>query len=177
MRQVQFVLALTVCLVCGLAFGQTPGTKNDKKATRTPIGVGSEEPAKTEEPKNDEQPPSIRRPIGPEDEPKPVARPQDAAAKAISGVFVIACDSEPNKIIVLDATGKWLHTVKSVEVKFDIGHPVTITCQMYEGVLRPSRPETKSWRLAQLKTVTEADFQQMIDNLQTDPEAIRALLK
>ncbi len=89
---------------------------------------------------------------------------------------MVACDSDPNKVILLDQNGRWLSTVKSVEMKFDIGQPITVTCMMYEGVIKPSKPQIKSWQLVQLKTVPVAEFNQMLDTLQSDAEAIKSML-
>lgn len=95
-----------------------------------------------------------------------------------SKAFIVTCDSQPSKTIVLDSDGKWISNVKSVEVKFDIGGSGgIITCVMYDGLIRPTKPTVKSWILGQMKTVPAAEFQQLIDNLQVDPEAVKAFLK
>lgn len=86
--------------------------------------------------------------------------------------FLLICDTTPSKVIILDETGKWLHRAKEIEVKVD-GSTSTIKCTLYEGHYRPSSPEIKSFRLSQVKTVSETEFQTMINNLQTDPDAVR----
>jgi hypothetical protein len=96
---------------------------------------------------------------------------QDVKQEADRSAFLVVCDTSPSKIIVLDDTGKWLHRVRETEIKIDTN--ATMKCIMYEGHYRPSNPEIKTWRLAQIKTVTEAEFQSMINNLQNDPDAVR----
>jgi hypothetical protein len=105
------------------------------------------------------------------------SEPAVSPSLAPTSVFVIACDSAPTKVIILDQAGKWIPSIKQVEVKFEIGSPATIVCVMYEGAIRPTNPVTKTWGLAQLKTVPATNFQQMIDTLQTNPDAIREMLK
>lgn len=116
----------------------------------------------------------------------PKAKGQDQATEAqiprldgvgsLKSVFLIVCDSAPNKIIILDDTGRWIHRVKEAEIKIDGSSTSTVKCLMYEGAFRPSQPETKTWRLSQIKTVSDVDFQGMIDGLQTDPEAVKKKL-
>jgi hypothetical protein len=90
-------------------------------------------------------------------------------------VFLVICDSSPSKIIVLDDTGKWLHRVRDTEIKIDGSTPI-IKCTLYEGHYRPTSPEIKVWRLNQIKTVSETEFQNMINKLQSDPEAVKKIL-
>jgi hypothetical protein len=93
------------------------------------------------------------------------------------GVFAIVCDSQPGKMLVLDSSGKWLSSVKSVEMRLEPGQPALVTCVMYEGTLKPSKPQIKSWTLSQIKSVSAAEFQQMVDAVQSNPEAIKEMLK
>jgi len=94
------------------------------------------------------------------------------ATTPAANAFVIVCDSRPNQIIVLDAQGKWIPTVQSATIKVEIGHSPQITCVMWSGLFKPTNPETKVWTLAQMKSVTAQQFQQYVDQLQTDPSAI-----
>lgn len=97
-----------------------------------------------------------------------------AAPAAANSVFIICCDAKPGQILVLDSTGKWLSTVRDAEIKFTIGETVpTVKCTMWSGPFKPTNPEVRNWTLAQLKSVTATEFQQMVDSLQSDPEAIR----
>lgn len=86
--------------------------------------------------------------------------------------FVVICDSSPDRIIVLDELGKWVHRVKEAEIRIE-GQVSTIKCLMYEGTFRPSNPEIKVWKLIQIKSVPDAEFQSLIDGLQTDPDAVK----
>ena len=90
----------------------------------------------------------------------------------IKQVFVMVCDSAPHKLIILDESGKWMHRVKEADIRIDNGNS-TVRCMLYEGSFKPTSPEVKTWRLAQLKSITEAEFQSHIDNLQTDPDAVK----
>jgi len=123
------------------------------------------QPKKEETPKKEEDAPSVKK----DDE---IPR-LDASMSA----FVIVCDSQPSKMLVLDSTGKWMSTVKSVDVKVEIGQPATITCTLYEGYLKPTKPQVRTWQLAQMKTVTATEFQQMVDAIQSNPDAIKDMLK
>lgn len=97
--------------------------------------------------------------------------PQETKQETERSAFLIICDINPSKIIVLDDAGKWMHRVRETEIKID-GNAI-MKCTMYEGHYRPSSPEVKSWKLAQIKAVSETEFQAMINNLQNDPEAVR----
>ncbi len=90
-----------------------------------------------------------------------------------SPAYLVVCDSDPSKIIVLDVTGKWLSEVKTASIVIKIGSPATLRCELYSGSIRPSRPNIMNWDLAQVQSVTNADFQSMIDNLQTDPTYVK----
>lgn len=91
-----------------------------------------------------------------------------------NSVFIIVCDAKPGQILVLDSTGTWLSTVRDAKIEFIIGENTPkVTCTMWSGPLKPTKPDVKSWDLAQLKSVTDAEFQKMVDSLQVDPEAIR----
>lgn len=93
--------------------------------------------------------------------------------KPPESVFLIVCDANPDKIIVLNGQGKWIPTVKEAMIKFQTGIKPKITCMMYSGFYKPTNPEVKVWQIAQLKSVTPVEFQQMIDSLQKDPESIK----
>lgn len=84
-------------------------------------------------------------------------------------VFMIVCDASPDKYIVLDQDGKWLPNVKQAQVRFDLGKAPMMTCTMYSGVYVPTNPEVKMWRLAQIRSVSTAEFQRTIDSLQSNP--------
>lgn len=121
--------------------------------------------------------PNKNKKSGPEAAPSVKKEDDIPRLDTVGSVFLIACDSQPNKVLVLDSTGKWLSAVKSVEIKFEIGQPVVITCTLYEGYLKPTKPQVKSWQLAQMKTVAPTEFQQMVDSVQSNPDAIKDMLK
>ena len=89
--------------------------------------------------------------------------------------FLLVCDTAPSKIIVLDDNGKWLHRVKEAEIKID-GTTASIRCTLYEGHYRPTSPDIKIYRLSQVKSISESDFQTLINNLQDDPTAVKRFL-
>lgn len=92
-------------------------------------------------------------------------------------ILVIVCDSNPEKWLVLDSDGKWIHAVRSIEVKLEIGKSTPrAICTMWSGPIRPTNPEIKTWDLSQLKTVSPTEFDQMVDSVQSDPEAIKKRL-
>lgn len=97
--------------------------------------------------------------------------PQEGKQEPEKSAFLIICDTNPSKVIVLDDTGKWMHRVRETEIKID-GNTM-MKCTMYEGYYRPSSPEVKTWKLAQIKTVSETEFQTMINSLQISPDAVR----
>lgn len=86
--------------------------------------------------------------------------------------FLLICDTSPSKIILLDEAGRWMHRVKEIEVRID-GNSSVVKCTSYEGHYRPTSPDVRQFRLSQVKTVSESEFQVMINNLQTDPDAVR----
>jgi hypothetical protein len=123
-------------------------------------------------------PPAIAAPQDPTPE-KPAEKPIEKSTNrtVTNDAFVIACDSNPSQVIVLDAQGKWISGVRNVEIKFDIGQPASLQCQVYEGSLKPTKPLIRSWKLTQIKTVNSVEFQQMIDELQHNPDGIKSLLR
>jgi hypothetical protein len=98
----------------------------------------------------------------------------DTPAVSEDSVFVIVCDAKPSQWLVLDSTGKWVSGVRSVEVTLTIGSATpTVKGTLWSGPIKPKNPQVKTWKLVQLKSVTEAEFQEMLDSLQTDSDAIR----
>ena len=101
------------------------------------------------------------------------AAPDKTPVATENSVFIIICDEKPGQAFVLDSTGKWLSTVRDVTISFTIGQKVpSVICTLWSGPFKPSNPEVKAFELMQLKSVTNAEFQSMIDALQTDPDAI-----
>lgn len=121
-------------------------------------------------------------PTQPQDPGQPVqAAPQPIprldSQQGSGSILVIVCDSKPEKLLVLDAAGKWIPSVQSIEVKLEIGRttPKAI-CTLWSGPIKPTKPEVRTWDLAQLKSVSSSEFDQMVDQVQSDPEAIRKRL-
>ncbi len=126
-----------------------------------------------------EEKPQVPTPVIVKQDPLTQILPNEESPKpeTLPSAFVIVCDSAPGKVIVLDKDGKWISTTKAVDVRFIIGHEATISVVIYEGIVKPSKPEIRVWHLAQLKSVSALEFQKMVDNLQTDPTAIGATIK
>jgi hypothetical protein len=120
-------------------------------------------------------PPTLGSPQDPTPE-KPAEKRTEAPASP-GEAYVIVCDSNPSRVIVLDSQGKWISGVRTVEIKFEITQPATLQCLVYEGSIKPTKPPIKTWKLAQLKSVPTAEFQKMIDELQENPDGIRSMLK
>lgn len=87
--------------------------------------------------------------------------------------FLIICDTDPGKFIVLDDAGLWLPDVKSADVIINIGNPATIRCTMYAGLIKPTNPLVRSFMLVQIQSVPLTDFQKMIDGLQRDAAFVK----
>lgn len=83
-------------------------------------------------------------------------------------VFVIFADSSPDKIIVLDDSGKWMPNIKAINIEMAIGKKPTCSCTMWFGYYKPSSPIIKTWPLRQAKSIPPEEFQSTIDNLQMD---------
>lgn len=91
-------------------------------------------------------------------------------------VFILMCDASPEKVIVLDTSGRWISKAREIEIKLGGGGMAAVKCVMYEGAYKPRNPLVKTWKLGQISTVSENRFQEMIDNLQNDPEAVKKLI-
>ena len=104
-------------------------------------------------------------------------KPADTIPRLDGGksVFMIVCDESPDKYIVLDQDGKWLPTVKNAQIRFDLGKAPMMTCTMYSGIYVPTNPDVKMWRLAQMRSVSMAEFQRTIDSLQSNPSLTNKL--
>jgi len=87
-------------------------------------------------------------------------------------VFMIVCDAKPGQLLVLNEKGEWISTVKAVEINMEIGKKATVSCTMWSGQFKPTNPDSKTWELQQLRSVSAAQFQTYIDKLQVDPAAI-----
>lgn len=93
---------------------------------------------------------------------------------ANDSVFIIVCDAQPSQVLVLDSNGKWLSSVRTIEMTLVIGDTSPkVKGTMWSGPIKPKTPIVKTWTLAQLKSVTEEEFTEMVDSLQGDPDAIR----
>jgi len=99
--------------------------------------------------------------------------PRLDGAPTPDSVFIVVCDANPSQILILDEDGKWIDTIRSIELSFVMGQRPNVKCTMWSGPFKPTVPDVKVWNLAQLKSVSEDEFQQMVDSLQTDPEAVR----
>ena len=73
----------------------------------------------------------------------------------------------------LDDDGEWIPQVKSINIKMAIGEAPVCVCTMWNGFFKPSNPAIAEFPMKQARSVTAKEFQTMIDELQTDPFAIR----
>lgn len=114
----------------------------------------------------------------PQPPPKPKETKPEIKAPTTQKIHKIVCDENPNRIIVVDEHGKWMATVRETTTitTANPDSPVMVTCVMYEGLIKPSQPLTKTWRLASEKSLSAAEFQQLIDALQNDQEAVKKLI-
>ena len=97
------------------------------------------------------------------------SKPEEPKAPTIKYVYMIFCENQPDKVILLDNTGKWIPDVKSVSISLEIGKPAKCIATIWKGFYKPSNPETKVWELKQAKSVDSDTFQQYIDKLQSNP--------
>ena len=104
--------------------------------------------------------------------PTPVPTPVPGTITKDS-VFIIICDEKPGQVFVIDSAGKWLSTIRDVTISFSIGQKIpSVVCTLWSGPFKPTNPEIKTFELVQLKSVTNNEFQSMIDASETDPEVI-----
>lgn len=99
----------------------------------------------------------------------------DAPKPGSGAVFLIVCDSDPTKIIVLDNSGKWMNNVKAANVSMKLGQPTSLECIMWDGPFKPSNPSCLTWELLQLQSMSAVEFQKMTDGLQSDPLFIKKI--
>ena len=104
---------------------------------------------------------------------KPDVKESDVGPVDTKHIFIIFETTSPNKIIVLDDDGKWIPQIKSVNIKMAIGEAPVCVCTMWNGFFKPSKPAVAEYPMKQARSVTEKEFQTMIDELQANPFAIR----
>ncbi len=103
--------------------------------------------------------------------PTPITTPVVAPQNQL--VFLIFTNDKPENIIVLDSTGKWMPDVRSVTINMSLGQPPACECVMWSGPFKPSSPIRATYTLKQAKSVTQEEFQKMIDDLQLNPNALK----
>jgi len=91
---------------------------------------------------------------------------------AAASVFCIICDSEPSKFIILNQDGQWIPDVQSAIFAFESNKTAEITCIIWVGPYKPTKPTTKTWSLDQIMTVSKDVFDKYVDDLQKDPGAV-----
>lgn len=82
--------------------------------------------------------------------------------------FLIVCNNNPQKFIVLDNDGNWTPDVREAVIKLKIADDASMECVSFVGLIEPSNPKRVSWHLLEMKSVSDEEFQQMIDGLQAD---------
>lgn len=155
------VASVGFSLACGAAAAHEP-PKDKSKQSDPQIDFGQRFAV----------PPTVSEEVGKPAAPTVVAAP-------VTGVYVVTDETNPGKIIVLDTNGKWLPTVREIrqETTLITGQNPTVVCVMYEGTYRPTQPSVKTWQLMQSKTVTSHEFQRLVDDLQTNPDALKSTIK
>ena len=113
-----------------------------------------------------------------EDGDDPVAGGAAQVANEDMDVFVIVCDAKPGQMLILDDQGDWMPDAREAKIAVAIGPDAqpSIECTMWTGLFRPTNPLVKNWTVNQIKSVNLVEFQKMVDDLQTDPSAIRKAL-
>jgi len=74
------------------------------------------------------------------------------------------CTDNLAKVLIHRNDGKLVANARSLTIKMDrVGEPPYATCQIYDGLFPPTKPDVLSWRIAEIRFVTPADFQKLID--------------
>jgi hypothetical protein len=87
--------------------------------------------------------------------------------------FLVMCDAVPSQLIVINSNGEWIPHVKSVIINININGVTELIAKSYKGVIEPSNPETKTYELAQIKSISQQQFTAIIDGLQQDTSYVR----
>jgi hypothetical protein len=107
---------------------------------------------------------------------KPVSAPATILTSGVKAVFCIICDAEPSKFIILDQDGQWVPDVHSAVFTFEPNKTAEITCTIWVGPYKPTKPTEKTWKLEQMMTVPKDQFSKYVDELQADPKAVAKTL-
>ena len=64
-----------------------------------------------------------------------------------------------------------LQDVRSVEMSTDLGQHPWVECKVFHGFYKPTDAKTKRWPVAQIRLVSESEFQELVDKQYTSDMA------
>lgn len=100
---------------------------------------------------------------------QPEPQPQQEPTQTL----LLIQENNPNNIILLTPTGQWIPNIKQWEIKITGGDnqqpTTTITTTQYQGHIKPTNPTTTTYQIKEIKTTTQQQIQEYIDNLQSNP--------
>ncbi len=100
-------------------------------------------------------------PILGDDEKLVVAPPADGVATC----NVVFCQTDTRKCLVFDEKGKWMRSVRLLQIAMRYPDKAYVALKMYDGIYEPSNPRVEKRFVDNIKSVTVAEFQKMIDDL------------
>jgi hypothetical protein len=93
---------------------------------------------------------------------------QEAIAQPGNGAeecYVVFCESDTRKCLVFDSSGNWIRQVRVMHLAMEYPNKAYVALQQWEGVYRPTKPGTKSLYVGKITSISAAEFQKMIDDL------------
>lgn len=88
--------------------------------------------------------------------------------KVADSVIVVVNQDEPSQMLVVTSDGTWVSDAREVKItaKLGTGENPIVECTIYKGVLKPSKPTIRTWKLNGFIVAKDQEFQRILDGIQ-----------
>ncbi len=91
---------------------------------------------------------------------------QSIAAKTPTDILLLINEAKPQQIIVFDSNGEWLSGVQEINIKVEISASgIKANCLSWKGILKPTNPSSFTASVKEIKSVSDAAFQEQLTKL------------
>lgn len=78
---------------------------------------------------------------------------------------IVFCQTDTRKCLVFDDKGNWLRSVRLMQMAMRYPDKAYVALKMYEGIYEPTKARVEKRFVNKIVSVTETEFQKMIDDL------------
>lgn len=103
-----------------------------------------------------------------QDTPQSTVKPSDAVTDdtvAIEECNIVFCETDTKKCLIFDGEGSWLRQVRYMQIAMRYPERAYVALKMYDGLYEPSEPVVKKMWVKKIVSVSDQEFQKMIDEL------------